>query len=231
VNVDTLGQGGIGVMMTGEEVSVGRDPMLQLTEFWHDIPSGNRSLWLTTFFGFTLQQRSQGLHLYIDVNVWRRVFEYAHSFKLVLDKIQKETTSDTSSREEPMRKLSKVELFASSTGLHMLKIPVSIDRDISGLVSENVTRAAQIVTSLVIEEIESGLPARELKVERLDDYDSGEWSELLFVLGVNLPTEEANRAWDHLLGKLSQQAEELAKHDQAVAEALTNKLGLIFEWL
>ncbi len=97
------------------------------------------------------------------------------------------------------------------------------------LLTKDVLEAGKIVVNEIRKEISNGLPVRDVTLTRLDDYDAGQWSELVFQIKVSLDTEAANEAWDRILDKIDKITESKMV-DKSTRAALAEKIGVSLWW-
>ena len=113
-------------------------------------------------------------------------------------------------------------------GLKTLEVPYTIGYAIEPMVAGSILKAARIVVDELREEILLGLPVAQISVERLDDYDAGQWSELVFLITVDLSRQEANERWDKLIDRLADLAE--SQTDESLRTALSEDISVQFRW-
>ena len=82
---------------------------------------------------------------------------------------------------------------------------------------------------ILTDEILRGLPVRHVGIEPLIDRDVGQWSEVVFIVQVDLSSIEANREWDNILDKVSEVADK--QEDKEVTTSLLEKIGIHFAWI
>lgn len=126
--------------------------------------------------------------------------------------------------------LEPAALSGEDLGLRSLGVPWSIEDGAHGLLDAHTCRAARMVVQIIHDEMRLGLPVTEIRLDRLDDYDSGHWSELVFRLRVLLDTQAANAAWDRLLYEIGKTADGLSDSNKAVGDALHDRMTVVLEW-
>lgn len=87
-----------------------------------------------------------------------------------------------------------------------------------------------MMVKIIHDEMRLGLPVTEIRLDRLDDYDSGHWPELVFRLRVLFDTQAANAAWDRLLYEIGKTADGLSDSNKAVGDALHDRMTVVLEW-
>jgi len=120
-------------------------------------------------------------------------------------------------------------LVTIRTGLSQLSVPYHVDKGVLPLLNESTLQAAHIVTGILTDEILRGLPVRHVGVEPLIDRDAGQWSEVVFIIQVDLSSTEANREWDNILDRVSEVADK--QEDKEVTTSLLEKIGIHFAWI
>jgi len=115
------------------------------------------------------------------------------------------------------------------TTLSQLSVPYNVDKGVLPLLNESTLRAVNIVTGILNDEILRGLPVKHVGIEPLIDRDAGQWSEVVFIVQVDLSSTEANRAWDNILDRVSEVADK--QEDKEVTNSLLEKIGIHFAWV
>ena len=122
------------------------------------------------------------------------------------------------------RKTSLSELLDLGT----LGVLYNVDESVRPLVTGSTLRAARLVVDEIRKEINKGLPVVDLSVQRLDDYDAGLWSEVMFLVKVHLDSKKANEWWDKLIGQKIELTE--SQEDELVKTALSERISIQFRW-
>ncbi|GEM_PF-2842245 len=113
-------------------------------------------------------------------------------------------------------------------GLDTLGVEYHIDDSIRPLVNKHVLKAGKLVVEEIRKEISGGLPVSDITLTRLDDYDAGQWSMVVFLIKVALDTQAANDAWDRILYRISELEE--SYKDQSVRKVLNEEISIQFTW-
>ncbi len=113
--------------------------------------------------------------------------------------------------------------------LAQIQIPHHLDKEVLHLVDTPMLQAMNIVSRVLAKRISAGLRARDIEIEPLTDRVAGRWSEVVFVVRVDLSSEDANREWDSVLTEILEVAN--AQSDLQTANCLSENIGIHFEWV